>query len=93
MINFKPILLFHTLRLLGRQEYVSALSKEVLYVVLDPRAAKLQAVKVGFEKKYETFWVRGYIFASLYSESLLFGRPRFDPRTLQTLKAYNFAAP
>ena len=27
------------------------------------------------------------------SESLLFGRPGFDPRTLQTLRAYNFAAP
>ena len=73
--------------------YELDLLNEVLNIVLNPRATKLWAIKVGFEKKYETFWIRGYIFESLYSESLLFGRPGFDPRTLQTLRAYNFAAP
>ena len=49
-------------------------------------------IKVDFEKKYESFWVRGYIFVSLHSESLLFGRPGFDSRRLQTLRAHNFVA-
>ena len=52
----------------------------------------MQAVKVGFEKKYETFWVRGYIFRYLHSESLLSERPGFDPRPGQTLRAHNFEA-
>ena len=55
-------------------------------------AAKLQAIKVGGQKKSETFWVRGYVFSILYSELLLFGRPGFDPRTLQTLRLCSFVA-
>ena len=38
------------------------------------------------------FGFEATFFASLYSESLLFGRPGFDPRRLQTLKAHNFVA-
>ena len=55
-------------------------------------AAKLWTLKVGSQKNFQTFWVRGYIFAILYSELLLFGRPGFDSRRLQTLKAYIFQA-
>ena len=44
-------------------------------------------------KKSRPFGFEAFFFATLRSESLLFGRPGFDPRTLQTLRAYNFAAP
>ena len=38
------------------------------------------------------FGFEATFFVILYSESLLFGRPGFDPRTLQTLRACNFEA-
>ena len=40
----------------------------------------------------ECFEFEATFFAILYSESLLFGRPGFDSRRLQTLKAHNFVA-
>ena len=47
---------------LGTYRYESNLLNEVLYVLVGQTAAKLQACKVGNQKKAETFWVRGYIF-------------------------------
>ena len=38
------------------------------------------------------FGFEAIFFASLCIESLLFGRPGFDPRRLQTLRAHNFVA-
>ena len=54
--------------------------------------AKLQAVKVGGQKKAETFWVRGYVFRKIAIVDLVFGRPAFESRSLQTLRAHNFEA-
>ena len=43
-------------------------------------------------KNLRHFGFEATFFAILYSESLLFGRPGFDSRQLQTLKAHNFVA-
>ena len=43
------------------------------------------------EKEPRPFGSEATFFAILFSESLLVGRPGFDPRPLQTLRAYNFA--
>ena len=48
--------------------------------------------KLVIEKNSRPFGFEATFFAILYSESLLFGRPGFDPRRLQTLKAHNFVA-
>ena len=56
-------------------------------------AAKLQACKVYNPKNVETFWVRGYVFREITIVNLVFGRPGFDSRSLQTLRASNFDAP
>ena len=45
--------------------YVSGLSKEVLYDLLDQVALKLETVKVQGQKKVETFWVRGYFSSAI----------------------------
>ena len=44
------------------------------------------------KKKCGPFGFEATFFAILHSESLLFGRPGFDSRQLQTLKAHNFVA-
>ena len=46
--------------------------------------------KLAVKKTPRPFGFEATFFASLYSESLLSGRPWFDSRTLQTLGAYNF---
>ena len=51
---------------------------------------KLQAVKVGNQKKIKTFWVRGYVSRLFLSKSLLSEQPGFDSRPAQTLRACNF---
>ena len=71
---------------------MSGLSKEILYDHLGQVALKLETVKVRGKKKVETFWVRGYFSESCYTESLLFGRPGFESRTMQTLRLYSFTA-
>ena len=55
--------------------------------------SKLQAPKVGGQKKTGHFGFEATFFAILYSESLLFGQPKFDSPRLQTLRAHNFVAP
>ena len=55
-------------------------------------AAKLWTIKVGSQKNSGRFGFEATFFAILYSESLLFGRPGFDSRRLQTLRAHNFVA-
>ena len=44
------------------------------------------------KKSSRPFGFEATFFASLCSESLLFGWPGFDPRRLQTLRAHNFVA-
>ena len=48
---------------------MSGLSKEVLEVNFGQGISKLQARKVGNQKKVETFWVRGYILYSSAREN------------------------
>ena len=60
------------------------------YVVLGPKAAKLQAVKIGLEKNMRHLGFEATFFASLFSESLLSEQPGFDSHPAQTLKACNF---
>ena len=55
-------------------------------------AAKLWTLKVGSQKTSRLFGFEAIFFVILYSELLLFGRPGFDSRQLQTLKAQNFVA-
>ena len=74
------------------KRYVSGLSKEILYDHLGQVALKLETVKDRGRKKVETFWVRGYFSVSYYNELLLFGRPGFESRTMQTLRLYSFTA-
>ena len=62
-------------------------------LILNQMVQSYKAANLAVIKKAETFWVRGYFLASLHSKSLLSGRPGFDPRTLQTLRAHNFVAP
>ena len=45
------------------------------------------------KKTSRPFGFEATFFASLCSESLLFGRPGFDPWPAQTLRTYSFAAP
>ena len=47
---------------------------------------------MAVKKKSRHFGFEATLIASLYSESLLFGRPGFDSRQLQTLRAHNFVA-
>ena len=44
------------------------------------------------KKNPRPFGFEATFFAILFSESLLFGRPGFDSRRLQTLRAHNFVA-
>ena len=44
------------------------------------------------KKNPRHFGFEATFFATLYSESLLFGRPGLDSRPLQTLRGYNFLA-
>ena len=48
--------------------------------------------KLAFKKKSRPFGFEATFLVSLYSESLLLKRPRFESWSLQTLRAYNFAA-
>ena len=78
----------------GSKEILIELSNKLLYFKhLAQTAAKVRTLKVGGQKKVETFWVRGYFFVRSYSESLLSERPGFDSRLAQTLRPCNFADP
>ena len=78
----------------GSKEILIELTNELLYFKhLAQTVAKLWTLKVGCQKKVETFWVRGYFFASLHSKLLLFEQPGFDPRPAQTLGTHISAAP
>ena len=48
--------------------------------------------KLVVEKKSGPFGFEATFFSIVHSELLLFGRPGFDSRQLQTLKAHNFVA-
>ena len=60
--------------------------------LLTQKVAKMQTLKVGGQKKSRHFGFEATFFAILYSESLLLGRPGFDSRRLQSLRAHNFLA-
>ena len=78
----------------GSKEILIELTNELLYFKhLAQTVAKLWTLKVGGQRKVETFWVRGYFFVRSYSESLLSERPGFESRLAQTLRHCNFAAP
>ena len=49
--------------------------------------------KLAIKKNSRPFGFDAMFFASLHSKWLLSERPGFDPRLVQTLRAYNFAAP
>ena len=51
------------------------------------KPSKLAVIQI-----FRPFGFEATFFAILYSESLLFGRPGFDSRQLQTLRDYNFVA-
>ena len=76
----------------SKQILIRILNDLLQFKLLPQTPSKLQAAKVGGRKKIWTFWVQGYIFLDRNSELLLFGRPGFDSRQLQTLKAHNFVA-
>ena len=62
------------------------ISKEVLYFLLGQTITKLWMLKVGDQKKLRHFGSEATFFASLYdmySESLLFGLPRFKKPEVQ----------
>ena len=73
--------------------YKKDLSNEVLNIEFGQGATKISKVKVGHQKKFKTFWVRGYIFCDFAIVNLVFGRPGFDSRSLLTLRAYILGAP
>ena len=55
-------------------------------------SSKLWTVKVGVHIKFLDLLDSRLRFSRVYIALLLFGRPRFDSRTAQTLRAYSFAA-
>ena len=66
--------------------YELEISKEVLYFLLGQTITKLWMLKVGDQKKLRHFGSEATFFASLYdmySESLLFGLPRFKKPEVQ----------
>ena len=94
---FKPGLLtlksYHDLGLLAPNRYESDLLNEVLNVLIGQTAAKLQACKVGEQKKkLRQFGFEATFFATLCSKLLLSEGPGFESRQAQTLKAYIFEA-
>ena len=67
--------------------YVLGLSREVLYDLLGLAVSKLETLKVCGQKKLRHFGFEATPFATFVSELLLFGRPGFESRLAQTLRA------
>ena len=75
----------------GSKHILVELSNELLWLnCLAQTVSKLSAVKVGNKKNLETFWVWGNVLRENAIVNLVFGRPGFDSRSLQTLRASNF---
>ena len=69
---------------------MSGLSKEVLQVNFGQGVSKLRSHKVCGQKKFKTFWVRGYVLCSGARENT---RENPKVQNWQTSWAYNFDIP
>ena len=77
----------------GSKEILNGFSNELLsFKHLAQAATKLWTLKVGGQKKLRHFGFEATPFATVISESLLFGRPGFESWLAQTLRACSFGA-
>ena len=82
--NISFLKCWYTINLLAPNRYVSGFSKEVLYDHFDPRAAKLQAVKVGMWKKIWDIFGSRIRFSWVYLvKRCSSSNPHWNPRRAQ----------